>query len=103
MNKNLALCLTAFIGIAGAVTGCRTTTEQPNNNGNRPAANITVVIPNNTNQSAETGRATSTGGSLATPAETYQTGYAARKNKDIPGLKRVLSQAALEFLAQVAK
>lgn len=42
-------------------------------------------------------------GSLATPTETYRTGYAARQNKDLAGLKRVLSKEALEFLTDVGK
>lgn len=39
--------------------------------------------------------------SLATPTDTYKTGYAARKNKDVATLKRVMSKDALAFLADM--
>jgi hypothetical protein len=45
----------------------------------------------------------STMGSLATPTEAYKTAYAVRKNKDIPGLKRVLSKDALEFMGMISE
>ncbi len=39
--------------------------------------------------------------SLATPTDTYKTGYDARKNKDVATLKRVMSKDALAFLADM--
>ncbi len=39
--------------------------------------------------------------SLATPTDTYKTAYAARKNKDIPTLKRVFAKDAIEFLTEM--
>ena len=39
--------------------------------------------------------------SLATPTDAYKAGYAARKNKDIATLKRVLSKDALAFLTDM--
>ena len=42
-------------------------------------------------------------GSLATPTDAYKTGYAARKNKDIAMLKRVLAKDALAFLTEIAQ
>lgn len=39
--------------------------------------------------------------SLATPTDTYKTGYAARKNKDVATLKRVMSKDAQAFLADM--
>ena len=42
-------------------------------------------------------------GSLATPTEAYKFAYAARQNKDLPALKRVLSKDALEFLTEIGK
>jgi hypothetical protein len=41
--------------------------------------------------------------SLSTPTDAYKTGYAARKNKDIATLKRVLSKDALAFLTEIAQ
>lgn len=42
-------------------------------------------------------------GSLATPTDAYKFGYAARQNKDLAALKRVLSKDALEFLTEIGK
>ncbi|HEY9504230.1 MAG TPA: hypothetical protein VIR01_21500 [Pyrinomonadaceae bacterium] len=42
-------------------------------------------------------------GSLATPTDAYKFAYAARQNKDLAGLKRVLSKDALEFLTEIGK
>lgn len=36
---------------------------------------------------------------LSTPTKTYKTAYAARKNKDIATLKKVLSKDAIEFMS----
>jgi hypothetical protein len=41
--------------------------------------------------------------SLATPTDTYKAGYAARQQKNIALLKRVLSKDAQEFLADIGK
>jgi hypothetical protein len=46
---------------------------------------------------------TAGGGSLATPTDAYKTAYAARRDKDVAGLKRVMSKDALEFLGIVAE
>ena len=42
-------------------------------------------------------------GSLATPTDAYKFAYAARQNKDLAALKRVLSKDALEFLTEIGK
>jgi hypothetical protein len=42
-------------------------------------------------------------GSLATPTDAYKFAYAARQNKDLAALKRVLSKDALDFLTEVGK
>ncbi len=46
---------------------------------------------------------TSTPISLATPTDTYKTGYNARKNKDIATLKRVFAKDVLEFLTEMGQ
>ena len=42
-------------------------------------------------------------GSLATPSDAYRTAYSARQRKDIPALKRVLSNEILEFFTEMGK
>jgi hypothetical protein len=87
-------------------TACQTAPESKGGNANSPTTNTAAQTTTNTNQTevARTANTTpSGGGSLATPTEAYKTGYAARKNKDIAGLKRVLSKDALQFLTDVGK
>ena len=40
---------------------------------------------------------------LSTPTAAYKTAYAARKNKDLPTLKRVMSKDALEFMTMLVE
>lgn len=42
-------------------------------------------------------------GSLATPTDTYKTAYAARKNKDVEGLKRTMTDDVLDFLKMMGE
>jgi len=42
-------------------------------------------------------------GSLATPAEAYKTAYELRKNRDIAGLKKIMSKDMQEFLTMMAE
>jgi len=41
--------------------------------------------------------------SLATPTDTYKTGYNARKNKDIATLKRIFAKDVLDFLNEMSQ
>lgn len=86
-------------------TACGTATESGNSNANRSATNTAAQPAANTNQTevAKTDESPASGGSLATPTESYKTGYAARQKKDIAGLKRVLSKEALDFLIEMGK
>lgn len=94
--------------VAFGVTACRS--DAGNGNGNSSASNATSNTAarntSNANQpeaaKTESSPAAATG-SLATPTETYKTAYAARQNKDVAGLKRVLSKEALEFLTEMGK
>ena len=89
-------------------TACQTTPT--NSNTNTAPANVSnatssptpSTAPATANANTATTETTFTF-SLATPTDTYKTGYAARKNKDIAALKRVFAKDALEFLTEVAK
>ena len=76
---------------AATNTNTQTNTNQAAANANQPA-----VAKTEENSSTTTG-------SLATPTDAYKFGYAARKNKDIAALKRVLSKDAQQFLTEVGK
>lgn len=47
--------------------------------------------------------ASSTTGSLATPSEAYKTAYELRKNKDVEGLKKLMSADMKEFLTMMGE
>ena len=103
MNR-WALILVLFFALASA---CQTTTNSGGGDANRSAANTATPASANAGQpeaaKKEDATASSSGSSLATPTETYKAGYTARQNKDIEGLKRVLSKAALQFLTDIGK
>jgi hypothetical protein len=106
INTRAAFILTA--SILAWTTACQTNTGTQSGNVNSSVTNTntTVQTATNTNQAqaAKTEAASPTdGGSLATPTDTYKTGYTARQKKDIAGLKRVFSKEALEFLTEVGK
>ncbi|HEY0324134.1 MAG TPA: hypothetical protein VGC66_24525 [Pyrinomonadaceae bacterium] len=104
MTNRLAFVLAAFFVLAGT-TACQRATESNSGNSNRSAGNTATQTTTNTNQTevARAEESPTSGGSLATPTESYKTGYAARQKKDIAGLKRVLSKEALDFLTEMGK
>ena len=82
--------------------------EPANSNANSAPANVstsTNSAASNTPSSTPNVNAnvSTVSGSLATPTDAYKTGYAARKNKDIATLKRVMAKDALEFLTEIAQ
>jgi hypothetical protein len=77
---------------------CQTATETKTNANTPPATKESPATA-----TAKVEPAKPSGGSLATPTDTYKTAYAARKNKDIAGLKRVFSQELLKFLTEIAE
>lgn len=109
ITNRLALILAAGFVLTWT-TACQTNTTSTNANANSSATNTAAQA--NTNQTAvntnqpavaKTEDSASSGGSLATPTDAYKFGYAARKNKDIAALKRVLSKDALQFLTDIGK
>jgi hypothetical protein len=100
-----ALILVQFFLLVWAAA-CQKAPETTNVNANSSTTNTTASTTTNTNkpEAAKTEDSTSSStGSLATPTDTYKTGYAARQKKDIAALKRVLSKDALQFLTEVGK
>lgn len=101
-----------------SVLVCATACQQAGTNnksatGNQPAAPTTAATNSTANSNqTEASKAAgdqpasgsdASGGSLSTPTEAYKTAYAARQNKDVAGLRRVMSKDALEFLGIVAE
>ena len=108
LNKIVSIIsiLTALL-----MTACQKDTTTGNSPANKPVVNKTAEKPENVNSAAnqtktESNAATpgeSSDASLATPTDAYKAAHAARKNKDIKGLKRVLSKDMLEFFGILAE
>ncbi len=90
-----------FLFLAVAIFGAMLACEKPaanNSNDNKAttntnqAANAATPVPANT-----------TTNSAGTPTDAYKAAYTARKNKDIEGLKKLMSKDVLEFLTMVAE
>jgi hypothetical protein len=96
INIRTACALAAFALVASSIS-CQPKPESGNSNANSagtPAAAATT-------QPEAVKPAPAAGRSLATPTDTYKTGYAARQKKDLAGLKLVMSRNALEFLTMM--
>ncbi|MBV6495282.1 MAG: hypothetical protein DYH05_10825 [Acidobacteria bacterium ACB1] len=67
-------------------------------------ANVGSTNANTSNTATASPSSTPTPGvSQATPSDTYRTAYEFRKNKDVEGLKKVLSPDALDFLKMLGE
>jgi hypothetical protein len=101
------LCLTFSILLVFASTmACKVSPEQKNTATVKPVVdNANSVRPTEAIKSETTKPAATeaTGGSLATPTETYKTACAARRKKDIAGLKHVLSKDLLGFFKEMGE
>ena len=99
--------LTAALFAAATLAGCGTPANNSNANTYSPDNRNTGVNaqPANSQPTAGNTAADDTGGSLsmATPTEAYKAAYHYRKNKDIQGLKKVLSKDILEFFEDIGK
>lgn len=98
MNKTKNfIALTLAIAIFSVMLACQ-----------KPAANNTNenLAAANTNQAANVATpapANTTSNSAGTPTDAYKAAYTARKNKDIEGLKKLMSKDVIEFLTMVAE
>jgi hypothetical protein len=95
-------CALAALALVTSITSCQSP-EPKNGNANSAASNAATPAPSDTKlpEAAKPETAPANGGSLATPTDTYKTGYAARQKKDLAELKRVMSKDALEFLSMM--
>ena len=93
-TRNLIALLIAVV-LFGVMLACQKPAAT-NNNDNKAATN--------TNQSANMATPAAVGtttSSAGTPTDAYKAAYTARKNKDIEGLKKLMSKDVLEFLTMV--
>lgn len=97
--KNIKyLSIAAVIAVGLAMLGCQNAANSAANNTNK-ASNSNA----NAKPEATTAKTDSPAGSMATPTDTYKSAYAYRKNKDIEGLKKVMSQDILDFLKMMGE
>ncbi len=101
--KYLALLTVA---VTLGMTGCSfsvgtnaTTANNSNAASAKPAANVATSTPAPADSKVDS----KSTGSMATPTETYKTAYEYRKNKDIEGLKKVMSKDMMEFVTVMSK
>lgn len=98
-----------FIAVIGALvvtSGCGRieVTNSASNAANTAASNTTASGESNPKSDAPAAATKETAAvSLATPTDAYKAAYEYRKNKDIEGLKKVMSKDVLEFLTEIGK
>ena len=85
-----------------AMTACQKS-EVANGAANATANKAAANSSNSANTSTAANTAVSGSADLSTPTAAYKTAYNARKNKDIPTLKRVLSKDVQDFLTEIGQ
>ncbi len=112
LKTNSKLIITSAILFAfGALTACQTKTETKNTTANQPvvqAANNAkppeiTKPPENIKTENIKAEIEKPGDSSDSPTAAYKAAYTARKNKDLDGLKKVLSKRAIEFFTDMGK
>jgi hypothetical protein len=95
-------CALATLALVASIVSCGNP-EPKNGNTNSAASSAATPAAAATTQpeAVKPATAPANGASLATPTDTYKTGYAARQKKDLGGLKLVMSRNALEFLTMM--
>lgn len=96
--KYLALVIAAVIFAAGCQSAANTNTAATaNTNTASSNADAASTPPANTSTALEPGDP------AGSPTEVYKAAYMARKNCDVPGLKKIMSKDILRFLADMGK
>lgn len=93
--RNLTAIIIALVLLTSV--GCQTasnTNTAVNQNANKSVVNANTATPE-----AATPTSSNTSG---TPTDAYKAAYAARKNKDVPGLKKLLSKDILQFFTEIS-
>lgn len=102
MKKTSTFLLSSIIAVAVGGFGCQQspgTDPATNKAANQNAANTPAKTPEAKTESTPSGSV----GSLATPSDAYRTAYELRKNKDMAGLKKVMSKDVHEFLTLIGE
>ncbi len=104
MNKlKIVLLMTVAAVLLGSA--CQKIANTASNTSNTASiANSNTAFVANSNTASPTNTAASdTGTTTGSPSDAYKAAYTARKNKDVPALKRMMSKDLLGFLTDMAK
>lgn len=97
MKNNLSLvALSIIAALSLSAASCQKADNS--NTASNKTANTTVA---NASPAATPVAADASTTSTATPTDAYKAAYAARKNKDVPGLKRLMSKDIIEFFTEI--
>lgn len=91
--------LVALIAL-GCQKAANTNTANSSGSANNANANASAA---NTPAAENSPKASKTEFSLATPTDAYKTAYSMRENKDVEGMKKVMSKDVLDFLTDIGK
>ena len=91
---------------AAAVLSMSAASCQKADNSNAPSnsnktANTAVANASPASNASTPAAADTSTSSTATPTDAYKAAYAARKNKDVPRLKKLMSKEIIEFLTEI--
>ena len=98
-----SVVITLALGVIGAAAGCQPAANTANTN---TSANTNTANANShTGHTANTAASNSAASAPAadSPTAVYKAAYAARKNKDVAALKKLMSRDLLEFLTDLGQ
>lgn len=101
MRASIFIVIAAIAALTiacGQQANVLTTNSNTNYNTTQPVANT-----NKTEPAPSPATETTSVGSLATPTDAYRTAYAMRGNKNLAGMKKVLSKDVIEFLTMIGE
>lgn len=98
MKIKINLLIIALVAmIVMAASGCGDTASNKNGSNQNSAHADT-----NANKAASTPAADQPLSTVSTPVDAYKAAYNARKNKDVPALKKLMSKDIMEFFGEIA-
>ena len=100
MNRTTNLTALFLASVLFGAASCQNA-ENTNTAANKAVTNANVAA-NTANASTPAAASTSTTDEAGTPTAAYKAAYAARKNKDVPALKKLMSKDILEFFTEIS-
>lgn len=95
------ILLVAATALSMSVTSCQKADNSNAASNSNKAANTAVANANPVSNASTPAAADASTTSTATPTDAYKAAYAARKNKDVAGLKKLMSKDIMEFFTEI--